>query len=112
MTQHHPEFVLPRLSKWDKGEQARCLRMFLMGSGLPAVRFHDLRASWATMLLNKGLEPVKVMQMGGWKDLKTMMIYIRKAGVNIKGSSQVLTFHDPSETVNKVLNFQKIELSI
>jgi len=79
-------FVLPRLSEWDKCEQARCLRMFLMGMGLPAVRFHDLRASCATMLLNKGVEPIKVMAMGGWKDLKTMQIYIRKAGVEIKGA--------------------------
>jgi hypothetical protein len=26
------------------------------------------------------------MAMGGWKDMETMMIYIRKAGLNIKGS--------------------------
>src|SRR5262249_10473088 len=43
-------FVLPRIDKWDKGEQARELRMFLAGIGLPAVRFHDLRATWATLL--------------------------------------------------------------
>jgi len=79
-------FVLPRLREWEKGEQARCLRMFLMGMGLPPVRFHDLRASWATMLLNRGVEPIKVMAMGGWKDLKTMQIYIRKAGVETKGA--------------------------
>ena len=28
------EFVLPRISKWDKGEQARELKMFLAGLGL------------------------------------------------------------------------------
>ena len=68
-------FVLPRISKWDKGEQARELRMFLSGLGLPAIRFHDLRATWATLLLSKGVEPIKVMLMGGWKDIKTMQIY-------------------------------------
>ena len=89
-------FVLPRISKWDKGEQARELRMFLCGLGLPAIRFHDLRATWATLLLSKGVEPIKVMIMGGWKDLKTLQIYVRKAGVEMKGATDCLDFHDGS----------------
>ena len=48
-------FVLPRIDKWDKGEQARDLRMFLVGLGLPEIRFHDLRATWATIMLSKGI---------------------------------------------------------
>lgn len=84
------EFVLPRLNKWDKGEQARELRFFLKSIGLPEIRFNDLRASWATMLLAKGVAPSQVMAMGGWKDMDTMMIYMRKAGINIKNSTSVL----------------------
>ena len=89
------EFVLPRISKWDKGEQARELKMFLMGLGLPTIRFHDLRATWATLLLSKGVTPIKVMIMGGWKDLKTMQIYVRKAGVEVKGATDCLDLHNP-----------------
>lgn len=84
------DFVLPRLSKWDKGDQARELRFFLKSVGLPEIRFHDLRASWATLLLSKGVAPSKVMSMGGWKDMDTMMIYMRKAGIDIKNSTSVL----------------------
>lgn len=91
-------FVLPRLREWDQGEQARCLRMFLLGLGIPPVRFHDLRASWATMMLNKGLEPIKVMSMGGWKDLKTMQCYIRKAGVDTKGIMDDVDLLDRNQT--------------
>jgi integrase len=98
-------FVLPRIDKWDGGEQARELRMFLTGLGLPPVRFHDLRASWATVLLSKGVEPIKVMKMGGWKDMKTMMIYARKAGVDIKGATDCLELHNPSAEAGKVLKF-------
>ena len=83
-------FVLPRLSKWDKGEQARELRFLLKAIGLPEIRFHDLRASWATLLLGKGVAPSKVMSMGGWKDMDMMMIYMRKAGINIKDSTACL----------------------
>lgn len=98
-------FVLPRIEKWDKGEQARELRLFLKGIGLPTIRFHDLRASWATIMLTKGVEPIKVMSMGGWKDLKTMQFYIRKAGINIRGITDALDLHNPSKEVGKVLNF-------
>ena len=91
----HSEFVLPRVSRWDKGEQARELRMFMLGIGLPPVRFHDLRATWATLLLASGQAPARVMTMGGWKDLKTMMIYMRKAGIDIKGITEGFALHDP-----------------
>ncbi|MES2767846.1 MAG: site-specific integrase, partial [Bdellovibrionota bacterium] len=84
------DFVLPRLDKWDQGEQARQLRLFLKSIGLPEIRFHDLRASWATLLLSKGVAPSKVMSMGGWKDMKTMMIYMRKAGIDIRGATSCL----------------------
>ena len=100
-------FVLPRSRYWDKGEQARHLRMFLQGIGLPQIRFHDLRATWATIMLSKGIEPIKVMCMGGWKDLKTMQIYIRKAGVNIKGITNNLDLHDPFHEKARVLSMTK-----
>ena len=97
-------FVLPRIDKWDKGEQARELRAFLTGLGIPEVRFHDLRATWATIMLSKGIAPIKVMAMGGWKDLKTMQHYIRMAGVNLSGITDSLSLHDPSLSPGKVIS--------
>ncbi len=88
-------FVLPRIDKWDKGEQARELRLFLMGFGLPAIRFHDLRATWVTIMLGRGVEPVKVLKLGCWSDIKTIMVYLRKAGVDVRGATNVLDLNDP-----------------
>ena len=88
----NPPFVLPRIDKWERNEQARELRMFLMGLGLPRIRFHDLRATWATLLLSKGVEPIKVMIVGGWKDLKTMAHYIRKSGVDVSKVHEQISF--------------------
>ncbi len=100
------EFVLPRSTKWEQGEQARDLRLFLKSIGLPEVRFHDLRASWATWLLSKGVAPSRVMAMGGWVDMKTMMIYMRKAGIDIKGATSCLDdFQISGQTQGKVLDF-------
>lgn len=98
-------FVLPRIEDWNRGEQARVLRTFLAGMGQPAIRFHDLRASWATLLLLKGVEPIKVMAMGGWKDLKTLMKYVRIAAVDIRGATSKLNFHDDSKREGEVLRF-------
>lgn len=86
------EFVLPRIETWSQNDQARVLRAFLEEINLPRIRFHDLRASWATVMLSKGVEPIKVMSMGGWRDLKTMQIYIRKSGINIQGITNSLNF--------------------
>jgi integrase len=77
--------------------------MFLQGLGLPRIRFHDLRATWATIMLSMGIAPIKVMSMGGWKDLKTMQFYIRKAGVDTSGISDKLSLHDPTAE-SKVLS--------
>ena len=86
------EFVLPRIRDWETGTQAKPLKEFLRTLKLPLIRFHDLRASWATIMLSKGIEPIKIMSMGGWKDLKTMQIYIRKSGINIQGITNKLDF--------------------
>lgn len=107
LKQFDSHFVLQRSRNWEKGEQARMLRMFLQGIGLPEIKFHDLRATWATLMLSKGVEPIKVMSMGGWKSLKTMQIYIRKAGVNIKGISDVLELHNPSHNGAQVLELKQ-----
>ncbi|MFK7823746.1 MAG: tyrosine-type recombinase/integrase [Oligoflexales bacterium] len=99
-------FVLPHMREWTQGEQARELRKFLFGIRLPEVRFHDLRATWATLMLSKNVAPAKVMMMGGWKDMKTMMIYIRKAGIAIKGITDCLNLHDHEASLGKVINFE------
>lgn len=102
----NPPFVLPRIDKWERGDQARELRRYLEGLGLPRIRFHDLRATWATLLLSRGIEAIKVMKMGGWKDLKTMQFYIRKAGVDIKGMMDNFDLHNPSRTDAKFLTLE------
>lgn len=96
--------VLERFLEWTNGEQAAELRRFQSGIGLPETRFHDLRATWCTLMLSKGIEPIKVMMMGGWKNLKTMQMYMRKAGVDIKGIADVLNLHDPVVRRANVIN--------
>ncbi len=98
-------FVLPRIDDWDRGDQAKVLKTFLEGMGIQQITFHRLRATWATILISKGIAPILVMKMGGWKDLKTMQYYIGLSGVDIKGMTDSYILHDPTEVTAKVLKF-------
>lgn len=101
----HSDYVLPRVNGWKDGYAAKCLRDFLKQNGIDEyVVFHTLRACFATHLLASGAEPVKVMKIGGWKDLKTFEIYIRLAGVDVLGVTDNLKVL-PTETA--ILNHVK-----
>jgi integrase len=82
--------VLPRLSGWAKGMQATKLRMFCVGIGLPSVKFHTLRACFATQLIRNGVPPIQIQKICGWKDLETMQRYVRLAGIETDGVTEVL----------------------
>jgi len=84
------EHVLPRFWQWDKGEQAKILRTFCVGIGVPSIRFHSLRASFATQLLANSVAPSRVMKVCGWKELKTMQHYVRLAGIDEHGATDCL----------------------
>ena len=98
-------FVLPRSWYRDKGLQARELRTFLINNGLPSVKFHALRACFATQLLSKNVPPAIVMKICGWKNLKTMEFYVRLAGVNESGATEVLNILPTErEVMDNVVN--------
>jgi integrase len=80
--------VLPRPGKWQKGMQADELRKFLAMAGLPSVRFHALRACFATQLIRAGVPAIKLQKICGWRDLKTMQRYIRIAAIEVDGATE------------------------
>jgi integrase len=99
------KFVLPRMHRWNHGDQARVLRHFCQGLGLPSVRFHTLRACFATQLMKQGVPPIQVMKLGGWRDLETMQIYIRLSGIDITGATDGLKVLPDQEVFAKAVDF-------
>ena len=85
-------FVLPRIKDWDNGDQAVSLKNFLKSIKVKPVKFHALRACFATQMLANGVPAPVVMKIGGWKKSSTMDIYLRLAGVDIKGATDCLEF--------------------
>ncbi len=98
------KFVLPRFQSWTDGGQAEILREFCVGSGLPSIRFHTLRACFATQLIRDSVAPAVVMKICGWKDLKTMQRYIRLAGIEVKGATQGLKLLPEREVMGRVVS--------
>lgn len=99
------DFLLPRFWEWNKGEQARILGAFCIGNQLPSIKFHTLRACFATQLISTGIPATVVMKICGWKDMKTMQRYIRLAGIDEAGATEVLRFIPTDAAVmEKVVN--------
>lgn len=90
------EYVFPRFWQWERGLQAKVLRSFCYINGLPSIRFHTLRACFATQMLRLGVEPAKVMKVCGWKELKTMQRYVRLAGIEINGITEAIEIYSPN----------------
>ncbi len=85
------ENVLPRLVSWKNGDGPNVLRDFLRRIGIDKkVVLHTLRACFATHLMGLGVEPTKVMKVGGWSDYKTFQIYVRLSGIEEKGATDKL----------------------
>ncbi len=100
---HGNKHVLPRFNDWDSGNQANILRQFCTGLGITLIRFHDLRACFATYLLRDGIASAQVMKICGWKDLKTMQRYLRLAAVDIKGVTNNLRLLPDKEVMGRVI---------
>ncbi len=109
------EHIFPRIWEWEKGLQARILRAFCFLHGLPTIKFHTLRACFATQMLRMGVEPAKVMKICGWKELKTMQHYVRLAGIEIQGATdliKVLTLIPSPQGVSKDVPPEEVETKV
>ena len=96
--------VLSRPRLWQMGMQAQELRRFCEGVGLPSIRFHALRACFATQLIRNGVPPIQIQKICGWRDLKTMQRYIRMAGIEVDGATDGLKIMPEPQIAAKVVN--------
>ena len=101
--------LLPRVREWKQREQSEILRDFCKGSHIPEIKFHDLRATFITNMLSKGVALNVVMSIVGHKRIATTDVYNRLAGVGVKGSTNKLSYglHFKTLTSNLVIPFAK-----
>lgn len=97
-------YVLPRLQKWDKGEQARILRTFCKEINMKPLKFHALRGSFATELMRQGVAPATVRKICGWEDAETMEHYIDLAAIGLQGVLDSHRVIPDKDAMAKVVN--------
>ena len=84
--------LLPRVREWRTGQQSEFLKDFCQGIGIPDIKFHDLRATFITNMLSKGVALNIVMSLVGHRRIATTDVYNRLAGVGVKGSTNSLSY--------------------
>jgi integrase len=105
----HGTLVFEDFRELRRGMQAKVIRAFCETHGLKSIKFHTLRACFATHLIQAGVPASTVMKIGGWQDLETMQIYIRMAGIEEAGATEKLSFRAkaierPQELPKNVVN--------
>ena len=103
------EYVLPRLWEWDQGQQGQILKDFCKGIGITPVKFHDLRATFITQMLNNGVALSKVMAIVGHSSLKTTQGYLRLSGKDVEGATDHLNVSLPADYagIDNVIELQR-----
>jgi integrase len=89
-------YVLERISEWNWGDQARVLKEFCLKIGITPIKFHDLRATFITQLLIKGVPLAKVMKIVGHATIKTTMRYLRLVAQDVHGATDALELSIPN----------------
>ncbi len=97
------DFVLPHLPEWSQGAQAEVIRSFCKSIGVTPIKFHDLRATFITNLLTRGESLARVMAIVGHADIDTTNVYLRLAGVEIKGATDKLSYEIPTQQPAQIL---------
>lgn len=100
-------FILPRLKEWEHGEQARITREFCEGAGITSVKFHDLRATFITSMLNQGVSLARVMSIVGHSEIKTTNAYLRRSGLDLRGATEALGYKIPGLLNDNVIPMVK-----
>ena len=85
-------YVLPRNWAFDAGVQSKTVGAYCRESGVPVIRFHDLRAIYASTLLKGGVSLIHVMQVCGWSQLSTAQRYLRLSGKEVVGLTDTISF--------------------
>lgn len=104
--------VLPQLPEWTRGEQAAVLREFCRDIGITEIKFHDLRATFITNLLARGVSLAQVMCIVGHCEIKTTNVYLRMTGVDIIGATNGLGYKLPTIEAPRELQASNTKCSI
>lgn len=87
-------------------------------AGLPGLRFHDLRHTWASWHAQAGTPELVLQALGGWADLRMVSAYAHMAGRGLHEHAGAVTLPEPTysfphtgETEEAITNAKRPEVS-
>ena len=86
------DLVCPFTTDLKNGRAAQLTAEFCKSIGVKEMTFHDLRASFLTILASKGVSALTIQRIAGHSNYATTEIYIRESGVDTTGAPDVLEF--------------------
>ncbi|MFA5582614.1 MAG: tyrosine-type recombinase/integrase [Bacteriovoracaceae bacterium] len=97
--------LLEQHHDWLYGDAAKVLKDFCKEIGITRIKFHDLRATFITQMLLKGVPLAKVMKIVGHSTIKTTMRYLRLIADDTQGATEALGISLPAtEEKGKVVS--------
>jgi site-specific recombinase XerD len=101
--------VLPDLPEWENGTQAQITRDFCKSIGISSVKFHNLRATFITQMLMRGVPLAQVMSIVGHNQLKTTNTYLRVIGTDLAGATEKLSYSLPANKLAELVDISGIK---
>lgn len=78
-------------ARWDGRNMHRAYHIACRKAGIGSPRFHDLRATWASRMAASGVDVRTLMELGGWKEVATLMeIYARASRDTKRDAMRIL----------------------
>jgi len=65
-------------------------------AGLPGLRFHDLRHTWATWHAQAGTPELVLQKLGGWQDLRMISAYTHLVGRGLHEHAEAIKLPEPT----------------
>lgn len=88
----HPEWVFSYRGRPLQPPTTRTWQAICKAADLEGLRFHDLRHTWASWLAQTGVDPQKIMELGGWKGLTMVLRYSHQNIDHLRDAAEKATF--------------------
>src|SRR5208337_407232 len=95
-------------NKHDASKLKGAFRQAVKESRIEHFRFHDLRHTFATRLIQKGIDLYKVSKLLGHKDISTTQRYAHHYPESLRDGVEILDVCHNSVTVEETGNSSKI----
>ena len=87
---NHPEYVFTYRNKPIANINTRAWRNALKHAGIVNFRWHDLRHTWASWLVQNGTPLYDLQEMGGWQSSEMVRRYAHLAPANLSRHAEVI----------------------